>query len=151
MITENDFQNLVLPTLEDLHKQLMRNPAPRNKRVIRESEDITAIKVADLLVYMQQNNIPGNAKIMHNAKSVNLQWESIEPTTEDDTLKYIKRSFNGWKTVKAVHDILTENGYNRISVWSNEYKPYKNTSIYEMYISEEYDKLRSYFSLTFDK
>ena len=51
----------------------------------------------------------------------------------------------------AVRNILENNGYRYKNTDKSELVMYRNMSMYDMYMAEEFDVLVNYFSLFFDK
>lgn len=148
MINDKDFKDLIIPALQDCLDGY--NP-PTTKRVYKESSSISYMGIDDILNLMEVNNIPKNATIISHNDNPAFEWEEVEPITEEEKKEIRKNVFNGYRAFEVVNKVLTQNGYKRIPVWSNEFKPFKGTTVYDMFVNREFDRLHKYYSLFFDK
>ena len=147
MITESDFQNLVLSALDDILSSI--NP-PAHKRKEQSSNSIAGMNIKQLARFIKAEKIPSTAVIAHsNTDAITLQWDEDVKTTDKDKQDYIERHFES-HAYSAVFKILIKNGYTRVGVNSYNFKQYRDTTIYNMYRGE-HDRLRAYFSLFFKK
>lgn len=127
------------------------------------SEDITDIKPYDLNDFMVKNNIPKDAYFdCHNnhdpfqSDSVLLSWEVMIPTTSKEKDEFRRRNFSSNVSsyvYKALveHNIDSKVKYKRVGFGSDLLKQFKDSSVYDMYISKDYDRLTEYYSLYFQE
>lgn len=149
MISENDFLNIILPAIRKRQAKAIEN-TPATKDAERESEAMISITFADLLKYMEQNEIPPSARIVHETNGFLLYWTETETTREEDYIKRMKEEVNSQNTFSDIAKELEKKGYTRTPVWSKSFEPYANTSVYDMYIRGQYEQLKNYYSLFFD-
>ncbi len=146
--------------MKDLIKQALdeaiiklENSVPQTKSelVYVGIEDVQPLGIAK---FMADNNIPddawfGGRENGYDAFSeVCLIHYIYIPTTDKDKDKYRKERFTSYAW-KQVYDLLIKNGYKRIGCSSALYKEFDKTTVYEMYIANEFDKLVQYYSLSF--
>lgn len=118
--------------------------------------DIEDIKPIDINNFIKENNIPENCYFGGKPNSydsfdcVCLCYEIDIPTTDKDKLEYKRRVFNTI-AFKRVYDLLTNNGYKRVGYNTGLLKEFNNTTVYDMFINKEFDKLVKYYSLPFIK
>ena len=147
MITENDFQNLVLPALDDILSNI--NP-PAYKRKEEQSSSIAGMNIKQLARFMKAEKIPSDAEITHsNTDAIVLQWYKDVKTTDKDKEEYIRKTFNCY-SYSVVFKVLIKHGYTRVGVPSQNFKQYRDTTEYDMY-KGEHDRLKAYYSLFFKK
>ena len=81
---------------------------------------------------------------------IQLSWVVPVPTTDNDKLKYRRRRFTSiaWR---AVFDLLTTSGYKRVGYNSGLLKDFDDTTVYDMYMAKDFDRLVKYYSLPFVK
>ena len=112
----------------------------------------------ELPQYMKDNDIPADADYMVGMDSsevatgeIFLVYDIDMQTTLEEKRQYRINRFNkGWAW-KKVHEALTNNGYKRTPVDTRLLKAFDDTSVYNMFISKEYDRLLKYYSLWFKK
>ena len=158
MINIEDFNNLVIPVLQDvLNKSWAK--APQTKRVAQYSGSIDCMTFEQLSQYVKENNIPAQAFItiqkdegfIGDDEYTVFVWEITVETTAEEKEDGIKRWFNTTESFKPVYEALTKIGYKRVGVNSINFKEFKNTTVYDMYINKEFDRLYKYYSLFFEK
>lgn len=119
--------------------------------------NIECIKPLDLPNFMKSLNIPPDAYFsssyegeMSFGRSVypSLCYEITIPTTNEDKLKYCKEKFSTI-AYNSVFKVLTKEGYKRTGFNSGLLKDYKDTTVYDMYINKDFDRLVNYYSLSF--
>jgi hypothetical protein len=133
----------------------------------KNSISILDVSPIDLAKFMQENNIPNDAYFDGRDNGYDawndilLSWEVDVPTSEKEKLEYKNRRFHDI-AFKYVFDLLTTNGYKRISgqdIGRITYKKtsnsissiimFDNKSVYEMYMDKELDKLVEYYTMYF--
>jgi hypothetical protein len=130
-----------------------RIPQTKKKTIYVGIEDV---KPADILSFMEDNDIPDTAEFGGKPNSydsfdeVCLVYDVDIPTTDKDKLK-AKRNWFTNIAFRAVYDLLLANGYKRVAYRSNLLKPFDSTTVYDMYINKEFDRLVEYYSLPFVK
>jgi hypothetical protein len=134
---------------------LLENGTPQTKKktIYVGIEDV---KPTDILSFMKDNDIPINAEFGGKPNGddgfdeVCLVYDVDIPTTDKDKLKH-KRSRFSTTAFRLVYELLTVNGYKRVGYNSGLLKPFDNTTVYDMYINKEFDRLVEYYSLPFVK
>jgi hypothetical protein len=108
------------------------------------------------LRHMKDNNIPYNAyfKGIENGYDAYsgycLAYDIQIPTTEKDKSKSKFRIDRfGTFAFKNVYDLLTTNGFKRVGYNSGLLKEFDDTTVYDMFINNEFDRLVKYYSLSF--
>ena len=147
-------KELLQRALDDAYT-LLEKQVPETKKKT-ESKSILDIKPIDLIAFMKTNNIPDTAWFSGNDNGYDgwddivLSWEVDIPTTLEDKLKFKKQRFTGiaWK---FVYDILTRSGYTRVGFNSGLLKQFDDTTVYDMYMKSDFDRLIKYYSLPFIK
>lgn len=98
---------------------------------------------------MVDNNVPDDAYFDCDHDSNLLTWEIDVPMSDDDILKFRKKRFTNL-AFKYIYDLLISKGYKRIGFNSSLLKEFKNTTIYDMYMNNDHDRLVKYYSLYFN-
>lgn len=147
-------KDLIIKALDDA-LILLEKRIPQTKKEIKYV-NIEDVKPSELTQFIKDNNIPDDAYFGGKPNSydsfdeVCLCYNVDIPTTEKDKLRFCRSAFTSiaWK---YVFDLLIKNGYKRISYNSASLKQFDGTSVYEMYINNDYDLLVKYYSLSFVK
>lgn len=147
---------LIISTIESIYNSLL-GTEPKFHNVER-SIDISDVRPCDLLDFMNVNGIPLDADFdgYNNGydgwepQRLKLSWFAPEPTTKADHERYYKTIVNN-RAFKAVYDVMLANGYKRIAVHSSQFKVFNDTSVYDMFVNNEHQRLVRYFTLYFDK
>jgi len=147
-------KDLIIQALNDAIVILdNRIPQTKKKTIYVNIDDV---KPADILSFMKDNDIPATAEFGGKPNGydafdeVCLVYDVDIPTTEKDKLKAKKDRFTNI-AFRAVYDLLIANGYKRVGYRSGLLKPFDNTTVYDMYINKEFDRLVEYYSLPFVK
>jgi hypothetical protein len=121
-----------------------------------ESVSIMDVKPMDLVQFMKDNEIPESACFDGRDNGYDawddilLSWDVDVPTTEKDKLEYCRDRFST-PAFRFVYDTLTKNGYKRVGYNTGLLKPFKGTTVYDMYTNKDFDRLVDYYSLPFKK
>jgi hypothetical protein len=100
---------------------------------------------------MKSNNVPDNAYFDTDYNdSVVLSWTIDIATSDADKAKFKKDRFDSI-AYKFVYDALTGNGYKRVGFNSGLLKDFADTTILDMYLNKDFDRLVKYYSLYFIK
>lgn len=156
MINIDDFNNIIIPVLQDV---LSRTKAPATKVVSQYSNSIADMTFEQLSQYVKENDIPAQAFItiqkeysfLGEDENIVLEWHIKVPTTAEEKEDAIKRWFNTSVSFRAVSDALIKMGYKRVGVNCINFKEFKDTTVYDMFVNREFDRLQRYYSLYFDK
>jgi len=146
-------KHLIIKALEKAFI-ILDKQTPQTKK---ETQSISIIDVnpKELLKFMKENNIPDDAYFSgadngYDAwDDIVLEWEVNVPTTEKDKLSFKRKRFTSlaWK---CIYDMLIGR-YERVGFNSKLLKQFDDTTIYDMYINKEFDRLVKYYSLYFNK
>ncbi len=146
-------KTLIIQALNDAYLNL-------NKRTPQTKKDTKSISIMDvnpleLTSFMKDNNIPDDAyfDISYSEDSIDdnlLSWDIDIETTSKDKLTYNRRVFS---TIahKSLYDLVITNGYKRKGFNSGLLRDFDDTTVYDMYISNDFDRLVKYYSLSFIK
>ena len=162
-----NMRNLISKVLNDAFTTL-ENQVPQTKKKT-ETISIQDVKPSELVSFMKSNDIPNNAYFSGTDNGYDgwndivLAWGVDVPTSEKEKLEYKNYRFYDI-AFKKVYDLLTTNGYKRISDLNQGRITYKkrsntvssiimfdNKSVYEMYVDKDLDKLVEYYSMYFQK
>ena len=160
-------KNLISKALNNAFTTL-KNQLPQTKKKTK-TISIQDVKPSQLMSFMKSNDIPNDAYFTGTDNGydgwndVVLAWEVDEPTSEKEKSEYKNYRFHDI-AFKKVYDLLTTNGYKRISDRNQGRITYKNRSnsissiimfdnksVYEMYMDKDLDKLVEYYSMYFQK
>jgi hypothetical protein len=155
----SDTKELIIAALDDYFNYLKEH-SPRTKKE-EKSIRVDDLKLSEVISLMEKDGIPAEATFtsigdwLDGNHSPYLSWEVEVPATEEDRLEYLKSRFNGKGLIRSawasVRDTLKANGY--------EHKPYRpdyseefgKTTVYDMYMNKEFDRLVKYYSQQFRK
>jgi hypothetical protein len=161
-----NMKKLISKSLNDAFTTL-ENQVPQTKKKT-ETISIQDVKPSELMSFMKSKDIPNDAYFTGSDNGYDgwndivLAWEVDVPTSEKEKLEYKNRRFHDI-AFKKVYDLLTINGYKRISERNQGRISYKkvsytshiimfdNKSVYEMYMDKDLDKLVEYYSMYFQK
>jgi len=136
---------------------VLEKQVPQTKRETK-SVSIGDTKPIDLPRFMKDNNIPDRADFGGEDNgydawytfSTCLSWEVSVPTTNEDKVKFRRKIFSAI-CFTNVYKILTKNGYKRVGSDWRLLKQFDDTTIYDMYINKDFDRLVKYYSMSFVK
>jgi len=162
-----NMKNLISKALNNAFTTL-ENQLPQTKKKTK-TISIQDVKPSQLMSFMKSNDIPNDAYFTGTDNGYDgwydivLAWEVDVPTSEKEKSEYKNYRFHDI-AFKKVYDLLTTNGYKRISYRNQGRITYKkrsntvssiimfdNKSVYEMYIDKDLDKLVEYYSMYFQK
>lgn len=146
-------KRLINIALDGVNRTVNNLPDPGYWEV--RSIDISDVRPTDLLAFMKENNVPEDAyfdtqESIIDYDTVLLSWKVKVPMSDKQMANYRMRQFE-IRHFKAVKEALEEAGYRRISSGSHKLKEFKDTSVYDMYLAGEWDRLVKYYSLSFKK
>lgn len=117
---------------------------------------IVGVNPFNIVQFMKNNNVPNDAVFggtdngYDGWNDTGLCWDIDIPTTDKDKIEFKRNKFST-KAFKFIFDILTTNGYKRVGFNSGLLKQFDDTTVYDMYINNDYDRLVAYYSLSFTK
>lgn len=135
---------------------ILLNRQIRQSKKITKSISIFDVKPIELIKFIKDNNIPDDAYFDGSSNGYSgyddflLSWEVEVPTTDKDKLHFCRKRFNGI-AFKFIYDSLTSNGFKRIYPLTSVFRDYDDTSIYDMYVNKDFDRLEKYYSNYFAK
>lgn len=150
----NNSKDLMIQALDDAFTKIEKI-TPQTKVDVKYV-NIEDAKPSDIVDFMKENNIPENAYFGGKSNGydgfdqVCLCYDIDVPTTDKEKLKFKKGKFTQIAFEK-VFQILTINGYKRVGFNSGLLKQFDDTTIYDMYINKDFDRLVKYYSLYFTK
>lgn len=131
-----------------INKQI---PQTKGKRIEINIEDVSPLKIVQ---FMKDNNIPDDAWFggkdngNDGYNEICLCYTGKIPTTEKDKLTFCKKRFTDIAWCK-VYELLLANGYMRVGYSTFFLKEFDDTTVYDMYITNDFDRLVKYYSLPF--
>jgi len=142
-------KDLIIGALDIAMTQLDRITIATKTQI--QTRSITDVSPWDLTPYMVGAGIPSDAFLDSDDNGdVVLCWDIQVPTTAEEQLRYRVRRFPSI-AFQCVYDVLMSNGYKRTSCCSSLFKQFGNTTIYDMCIEKDFDRLVKYYSLRFTK
>jgi len=146
-------KKLIINALDNAYISLIHTvPSTKKDNKTLSVMDVNPIDMAD---FMKDNNIPTDAWFEGGDNGHDgyddflISWDIIVPTNDNDKNAYIKRIFNSHKAHKHVFDSLTTNGYKKVGFNSARGIPFDTTTVYDMYMSKDFERLLEYYSLSF--
>lgn len=139
---------LIKKALEDAFAKLEKQ-VPKTK-LGHKSINIDDVEPMLLPEFIVANNIPNDAYFVTNDDEVCLQWSIEVQLSEVEILVKKKRRFEivAWS---FVYEALTTAGFKRAGCDSGLLEQFKDTTVYDMYTNNQWDRLVSYYSLRFRK
>jgi len=142
---------VLLSRLTEL-KQKVPQTKPSEKRI-----DIRDVAPIDLPRFILENDIPAQAQFDGEDNGYDgwepdrlfLSWSVDIPTADEDRKRWLRTKMR--LSFNRIHDALVNNGYERISGSSSEFKAFDDTTIYDMVVAGEWERLEQYYSLLFNK
>ena len=143
-------KDLIISALDEAYKKVLGQvPETKSRTEFVSIEDVDPL---DLNNFMRANGIPSGCYFSADEDSeAGLSWSVEVPTTEKEKLSFIKNRFNNNAAWHFVFLSLTGNGYKKVGYDTNYLKQFKGTTVYDMYINKELDRLVEYYSLPFIK
>ena len=149
-------KDLIISALTNAMTLLVKQ-IPQTKKSIK-SIDISEVSPLDLFTFMVKNKIPDTTYFDGKNNSYDgwevgvtlLSWDIDIPTTESDKLNFKRKRFTPI-AFRFVYDILIKNGYKREGYNTGLLKEFDDTTIYDMCVNGEFDRLVKYYSLPFKK
>ena len=132
---------------------LLEKQIPQTKKKT-ESVSIIDVKPIDLSSFIKDNNIPNDACFdgkdngYDGWDDILLSWTIDIPTTDVDKLKFKRKRFDDI-AFRRIYDLLIKSGYKREGCSTALLKQFDDTTVYDMYINKNFDRLVKYYSLRF--
>ena len=147
-------KNILIQAL-DTAFEVMNSVPPQTKRVVK-SVSIEGIEPLQLQKFIKDNNIPkkayfgGHGNIEEGESEAFLCWDVDEPLSVVEQRKHDVKKFDrqSWYTV---YKWLINEGYKRIGCNTSEFKQFADTTLLDMYMEKDFDRLVKYYSLYFKK
>ena len=118
--------------------------------------NIEQVKPSDIVAFMKENNIPDDAEFGGKPNGydafdqVCLCFDVTVETTGQDRENHKRNIFTSI-AFSHVLGLLTQNGYKRVGYNSGLLKEFADTTIYDLFVKEDFDRLETYYSLAFVK
>ena len=150
-------KNLIIPALNDAMIKLEKQVPQTKIKVVQV--DISDVNPLELLSFMQKNNIPDDAyfdttynetAVFSSGAEPCLSYQIDVPTNEKEKLAFKKKRFTSvaWS---MVYNALTSNGFKRVGFNSGLLRDFDDTTVYEMYLAQDFDRLEKYYLLPFER
>ena len=142
-------KKLLIEEALDIAYDRLFSEMPQTKTSLerRYISDIAPLKLGN---FIKENNIPDNCYFAIDGDYISLEWEVQIPITPNDKEKFLVQRF-GELAYQEVFKILTKNGYKRIVIDYSLFHRFNDTTLYEMYICESWNRLVDYYSLLFEE
>ena len=147
-----NMKELIIQALNDAFDVLEKRIPLTKKKT--KSISIIDVEPINLLSFMKDNNIPNDAYFDGRDNGYDafddilLSWDIDVPTTDEDKLKFKRDKFTTI-AFRFVFHLLEDNGYKRVGYYSGKLKQFSDTTVYDMYIEKDFDRLVEYYSLAF--
>jgi hypothetical protein len=101
----------------------------------------------DIPKFMDDNNIPDDACLTSyddsmplSSSCICLYYDIDVPTVEKDDMEFNRKRFSNiaWN---ILYPLMLQNGYQRVGFNSGLLRDFKDTTVYDMYIAEDFDKI----------
>jgi len=159
ILNNKNMKELIIKSLDEAFEKLAKI-APQAKNVNKQV-NIKGLTLGQIQEIIKENNIPINATIDEiddrekydwGTNEIGILWYVEKPTTNDDILEFMRKDAWGY-AFKAIHKALTENGYKykRVGFGSQILAEFDCTTVYDMYINKDWERLVKYYSLQFEK
>ena len=148
-------KDLIITALNDTMDSVNKKTSILTKKITK-SVSIMDVKPLDIPKFMKDNNIPDDAEFDGRDNGYDawddilLSWEVEVPTTDAERINLKGESFN-LRSSTRISKLLTANGYKRVGFDSSLLKYFTDTTVYDMYIDKDYDRLVEYYSMSFVK
>lgn len=145
-------KELIIKALNDAFAEF-KNRIPQTRTDVKYV-DIENVSPLEIVRFMVDNNIPMDAEFGGRPngydafEAVCLCYNVKIPTTEKEKLNYCKANFASC-AFRHVYNMLTSVGYKRVGFSTRLLNEFDDTTVYEMYINNEFDRLVKYYSLPF--
>ncbi len=163
-INNGNMDSLLKQALDDAFETLERQVPQTKKKTKMVS--ILDVKPSQLISFMKSNDIPDDASFggkdngYDGWNDIVLEWDVDVPTTEKEKLEFKNKRFHDI-AFRSVYNLLTSNGYKRISGQDRGRISYEkgnpgiimfdNKTVYEMYMDKDFNSLLEYYSMYFKK
>lgn len=147
--------DLIMTALNDAMLSLDKQ-VPKTKLTLK-SIDIDGVEPYDLPKFMYEHNVPKDADFdgYDNGYDgwewgrVRLSWKVSIPTNEKDDLKYRRKRFTdiAWN---RMYMLMLVSGYKRVGYSTAHLKQFDDTTVYDMFIANDFERLVKYYSLPFN-
>lgn len=147
-------KKFIIKALNDAKIKLDKRTPSTQKIIGAKSISIIDVNPLTLPQFMKDNNIPDDAYFDGRDNGYDawddllLSWDIVVPTTDKDKLKFNRRVFSTIAFQELFH-LLTSNGYKRVGFNSGLLKEFDDTTVYDMYMDKDFDRLVKYYSLSF--
>ena len=145
-------KELIIQALDAAYPVFL-NTVPLTKKEIQYI-NIEDVKPLELPEFIKNNDIPedacfgGKPNGYDAFNEICLCYDIDVPTTEKEREKYKKEKFRSYAWYR-VYDLLLANGYKRVGYNTGLLREFDDTSVYQMYLDKDFDRLVRYYSLPF--
>ena len=150
----NGVEELISQALDESFT-LLEKQVPKTKKSIK-SISIIDVKPLELSSFMKKNNVPDDAFFDGRDNGYDawddilLSWDVDVPTSGKERSDFRRRRFTDI-AFRKVYDSLKDKGYKRKGFDSSLLKQFKDTTLYDMYTNQEFDRILQYYSMYFVK
>jgi len=141
----NNIKELIIEGLNNANIDLAKR-TPKTKKVLIEV-DLTFVKPNEMYTFMRDNNIPDDAFFSTNGDifSPILSFYEDMVTNDNDKLDFNIGLFPKLAYTEILR-LLTENNYKFFNINSYSLMEFSNTTVYEMFVEKQYDRLIRFYS-----
>ena len=149
-------RDFIVKALKDAAEHMEPGVPKTKKETVFVNIENVSHTIINLVSFMQENDIPDSAVFTHvcscSATHVEpgdyLTYQIDVETTEKERDEYRRRRFDQI-AFKKLYDLLTAAGYKRVGFNSGLLKQFKDTTIYDMFLEKDWDRLEKRYSLSF--
>lgn len=145
-------KDLLIVALGDAYILLEKQVPKTKKQAVYVNID--HVRPIDLIQFMKDNGIPEDADFAGKPNGYDsfdeicLCYDIEVPTTEKERMAFKIRKFESIAASK-VYNVLRSHGYRRKGFNSGLLKQFDDTTVYDMFVSENLDRIVEYYSLQF--
>lgn len=141
-------KDILKEVLNEVHTRALRT-VPLTYKVWKNSPSILDVLPKDLPSFIEKHGIPENAGFdVDDDNNPVLSYKTEIPTTARDKVNHIKKTMNNCGP--TIFKALTEAGYRRVGFDSGKLREFADTSVYDMWFNDEWERLTKYYSLYFE-
>lgn len=149
-------KELIIEALDSAYEKFIKTiPLTKNQTEYVNIQDVEPMKLSD---FMKENDIPetawfgGKPNGYDSFDEICLCYDIEVPTTEKEKETYRKEKFRSYAWHSVYDKLMKENnGYKRVGYNTGLLRQFDDTTVYEMYMAKDFDRLLAYYSLPFSK
>lgn len=129
----------------------------RQEKTVVKSVSIMDVEPLKLNKFIKENKVPKDCYFggINNGydgyEDICLCWDIRVAYTDKEQAAHNKNVFNSGLAFRTVYKFLINGGYTRVGFNSGLLKQFNDTTVFDMYVTKDFDRLVKYYSLYFKK